>query len=181
MTAADRPGICALDTAFETATIYEVVASAQRLELVERPLATPLVKRYAIDDAFAHWATWDVGFVAEDDTGIRGFAGVEYEAWHARLVLWHLYVAPEHRRTGIGRALLDQVEAYGRNCRACRVWLETSNVNVPGIAAYQRLGYALCGVDTTEYDTLEYASAVSGKQVPSGYEAETAVYMAKRL
>ena len=167
MTAADRTGICALDTAFETSTIYEVVATPLRLELVERP-TPPLVKRYAIADAFAHWATWDVGFVAEDNTQICGFAGVEYEAWHARLVLWHLYVSPAQRRTGVGRALLDQVEAHGRKRGARRVWLETSNVNVPGIAAYQRLGYSLCGVDTTEYDTLEY-------------EAETAVYMAKRL
>jgi ribosomal protein S18 acetylase RimI-like enzyme len=167
ITAADRPGICALDTSFETATVFDVVATPHRLDLVERPTTPPLVKRYAIADAFAHWATWDVGFVAEDPK-ICGFAAVEFEAWHARLVLWHLYIAPERRREGIGRALLERVEAYGQELGARRVWLETSNVNVPGIAAYQRLGYSLCGVDTTEYDTLEY-------------EAEAAVYLAKRL
>ena len=164
---ADRPDICALDTSFETATVFEVVTTPQRIELVERPITPPLVKRYAIADAFAHWATWDLGFVAEDSK-ICGFAAVEYEAWHARLVLWHLYVAPERRREGIGRALLERVEAYGKKLGARRVWLETSNVNVPGIAAYMRLGYALCGVDTTLYDTTDS-------------EAETAVYLAKRL
>jgi ribosomal protein S18 acetylase RimI-like enzyme len=164
---ADRPGICALDTSFETATVFDVVTTPRRIELVERPITPPLVKRYAIADAFAHWATWDVGFVAEDSK-ICGFAAVEYEAWHARLVLWHLYVAPQRRREGIGRALLERVEAYGKKLGARRVWLETSNVNVPGIAAYERLGYELCGVDTTEYDTL-------------AYEAEAAVYLAKRL
>lgn len=86
ITAADRPGICALDTSFETATVFDVTATPHRLDLVERPITPPLVKRYAIADAFA----------------------VEFESWHARLVLWHLYVSPERRREGIGRALLER-------------------------------------------------------------------------
>ena len=78
-------------------------------------------------------------------------------AWHRRLVLWHLYVARARRRTGIGRALLHEVEAHGRERGARTVWLETTSMNVPGIRAYERLGYRLCGCDTTLYDTLVYA------------------------
>jgi ribosomal protein S18 acetylase RimI-like enzyme len=168
---ADVAGVRAIDTAFQTASVYDVVVGARRIELVERALATPLTKRYPIEDAFAHWAQWEDGFVAEDDeddAGIVGFAATEYEPWHARLVLWHLYVAPARRRGGVGRALLAHVEAHGRATGARHVWLETSNVNVPGIAAYARLGYALCGVDTLYYDA-------------TGIAAETAVYLAKRL
>jgi len=153
---ADRAGVEALDTSFETATVFDLVVSPRRIELVERALERPLVKRYPIEEAFAFWATWDVGFVA-DDGGVCGFAAVEYEAWHARLVLWHLYVARPRRREGIGRALLEHVEAHGRKVGARRVWLETSNVNVPGIAAYERLGYALCGADPTLYDATSTA------------------------
>jgi GNAT superfamily N-acetyltransferase len=113
---------------------------------------------------------WDTGFVAiDDDTGrITGFAAVEYEMWHARLVLWHFYVTPERRRHGLGRALMARVEDHGRDCGARRVWLETSNVNVPGIAAYARLGYTLCGADTTLYDGTSTAS-------------ESAIYLSKPL
>jgi ribosomal protein S18 acetylase RimI-like enzyme len=82
--------------------------------------------------------------------------------------LWHLYVHRARRRSGIGRALLARAEDHGRALGARRVWLETSSVNVPGIAAYERLGYALCGADTTVYDTLPYAD-------------EAAVYLAKSL
>jgi GNAT superfamily N-acetyltransferase len=173
----DHPAVHALDTAFTTAAIYDVVVAPTRLELVTRALPTPRVKRYPMADAFAPWARWDVGFVAtaaipdRADGGpddLVGFAAIAYEAWHARLVLWHLYVAPPHRRAGVGRALLDRVEAHGRGLGAQRVWLETTSVNVPGIAAYARLGYALCGVDTTAYDALPYAD-------------EAAVYLAKRL
>lgn len=165
---ADRRGVEAIDTAFQTASIYDVVVGARRIELVERSLPEPRTKRYPIADAFAPWCTWDTAYVAEDAGEIVGFAAVEYEPWHARLVLWHLYVAARHRRTGVGRALLARCEDDGRARGAQRVWLETTNVNVPGIAAYERLGYSLCGLDHTVYDTLPYAD-------------ETAVYLAKPL
>jgi ribosomal protein S18 acetylase RimI-like enzyme len=92
---------------------------------------------------------------------------VEHEPWHERLVLWFLYIEPAYRRQGVGRALLAQVEAYGRAVGASHVWLETSNVNVPGVRAYNRLGYTLCGADVLHY----------GSYMPN----ETALYLAKRL
>ena len=164
---ADRAAVLALDTSFETSTVLDLAVTPQRIELVPRALATPLIKRYPIEEVFAHWALWDTGFVADDD-GICGFAAVEFEAWHARLTLWHLYVTPNRRRGGIARALLARVEDHGRELGARRVWLETSNVNVPGIAAYGRLGYSLCGVDTTLYDATAAAD-------------EAAIYLSKPL
>ncbi|HEU4731516.1 MAG TPA: hypothetical protein VFT22_26660, partial [Kofleriaceae bacterium] len=83
---ADHAGVAALDTSFETASVYDVVAAPRRIELVERALPVPLVKRYPIEDVFADWASWDTGFVAEAQQEICGFAAVEYEDWHARLV-----------------------------------------------------------------------------------------------
>jgi len=162
----DRRGVEAIDTAFETASVFDVVTTPRRIELVERRLDQPLVKRYAIAEVFARWASWETGWVAEDGE-IRGCATVEYQAWHARLVLWHFYVAPAWRRRGVGRALLDHVDAHGRELGATHVWLETSNVNVPGIAAYERLGYTLCGADRLFY----------GGYMPG----ESAIYLAKML
>lgn len=163
----DRRGVEAIDTGFETATAFELVTSARAIELVERPLPAPIVKRYSIGEVFAPWARWDRGWVAEADGGIVGFATAEYEAWHARMVLWFLYIAPAWRRRGVGRALLAEVEGHGRGVGASHVWLETSNVNVPGVAAYERLGYALCGADRLYY----------GDYMPG----ETALYLAKSL
>lgn len=165
---ADQPGVEAIETSFATPTIFDLVVEPRRIELRERALATPHVKRYPIEDAFAFWASWKTAWVAEDAGRIVGFAAVEYEAWHTRLVLWHLYVDPSHRKQGIARQLLAAVEAHAQNKGATHVWLETSNVNVPGIAAYERLGYALCGVDQLYYQSL-------------GYAHEQAIYLAKRL
>jgi GNAT superfamily N-acetyltransferase len=164
----DRAAVAAIDTSFETDTIYDVVVGPLSLALVERRLAAPRSKRYSMSEAFASWSTWDAGFVAELDGEVCGFAAVEYEAWHARLVLWHLYVARARRREGIGRRLLAEVEAEGLRRGARTVWLETTSVNVPGIAAYARLGYSLCGADVTLYDTLPYAD-------------EAAIYLSRSL
>src|SRR5665213_2102532 len=112
--AADRAAVQAIDTSFETSSVYDVVATPAKLELVERVLPAPRVKRYSMAEAFAEWSAWDTGYVAEAAAGkIVGFAGVAYAAWHRRLVLWHLYVAPAARRTGVGRALLARCEADG--------------------------------------------------------------------
>ena len=94
-------------------------------------------------------------------------ATVAFEAWHERLVLWFLYIAPAYRRRGVGRALLERVEAHGREVGATHVWLETSSVNVPGVTAYERLGYSLVGVDRLYY----------GSYMPD----EAAIYLAKPL
>ena len=162
----DRKGILAIDTAFDTTTVLDVVVAPRGIEFKERDLTEPLTKRFSINEVFAQWARWDTGWVA-DQNGIVAFAAVEYEAWHARLVLWHLYVQPAHRRTGIGRQLLARVEEYGKRIGADCVWLETANINVPGIRAYEKLGYAICGTDTTYY----------GDYAPN----EIAVYLAKNL
>jgi ribosomal protein S18 acetylase RimI-like enzyme len=162
----DRLGVEAIDTAFDTDVVFDLVSAPRRLELVERRLPQPLTKRYSIAEVFAPWADWTHGWVAED-TEIRGFATVAYEAWHARLILWFLYIAPAHRRRGIGRALLARAEAHGRSVGASHVWLETSNVNVPGVRAYERLGYQLRGVDALYY----------GDYMPG----EAALFLAKPL
>jgi GNAT superfamily N-acetyltransferase len=166
--ARDRAAVSAIDTSFETDVVFDVAVTARAIALTERTLATPRHKRYSLAEAFAAWSTWDTGWVAEVDGRAAGFAGVEYEPWHARLVLWHLYVDRAHRRAGLARALLAEVEAHGRRVGARSVWLETTSLNVPGVAAYNRLGYALCGGDVTLYDTLPYAD-------------EAALYLSKRL
>jgi ribosomal protein S18 acetylase RimI-like enzyme len=142
----DRAAVEAIDTGFETTEIFEVVTSARGIALELRTLPEALFKRYPIDEIFAPWGSWQRGWIAELDATTCGFATVEYVPWQQRLVLWFLYIEPAFRRRGVGRALLERVEQHGREVGARQVWLETSNVNVPGVLAYERLGYTRCVV-----------------------------------
>ena len=139
----DRRGVEAIDTAFQTDVVFDLVTSERRIDLVERRLAEPITKRYEISEVFAPWASWEVGWVAED-TAIRGFAAVEYEEWHQRLILWFLYISPAWRRRGVGRALLAAAETWFRERGATRIML-VSGVHRPEAHAF----YRACGYEHT--------------------------------
>jgi ribosomal protein S18 acetylase RimI-like enzyme len=147
----DAAAILALDTGFTTSAIFDVAATPSGFELCERPLPEPIRKRFPLDDLGGPDRPWSHGFVADGGGEILGFAATGYEAWNRRLKLWHLYVAPAHRGRGVGRALADRVAQLGRELGAREIWLETSNLNVPGVAAYRALGFVLTGLDLTLY------------------------------
>ncbi len=52
-----------------------------------------------------------------------------------------LYVAPEHRRQGVGRALLDVVVADARAAGAARISLQTEIGNDRAVALYRSAGF----------------------------------------
>ena len=148
----DAAAIQAIDTSFTTDVVYDVEASGDGFALRERRLAAPLTKRFPLDDVRADDRPWSRGFVAVDDDACAGFAACGFEAWNRRLTLWHLYVKPAARGRGIARRLVERADAVGRELGARHLWLETSNLNVPGVAAYRALGFSLTGIDTTLYD-----------------------------
>jgi ribosomal protein S18 acetylase RimI-like enzyme len=145
--AADAPAVLQLDTSYTTELVYEVTAERDSLLLGTRP--TPArMGRFPID---LERPPWDQGYVAVEEGVVRGFIATRLEAWNHRLAIWHFYVDREHRRRGIGRALMGQALAAGRQSGVLTAWVETSNVNVPGIEAYRHLGFSICGFDLTLY------------------------------
>jgi GNAT superfamily N-acetyltransferase len=81
---------------------------------------------------------------AVDDSGtlIGGCVGSTADVWHW-LIIDTMWVDPSHRRQGIGRELLGDVERQARE-RGCR-WakLNTWEFQAPGF--YERLGYEVYG------------------------------------
>jgi ribosomal protein S18 acetylase RimI-like enzyme len=148
----DAAAIEAIDTSFTTDVIFEVETTGDGFALRERQLAAPTAKRFPLDDVRSDDRPWSQGFVAESDGGCVGFAAAGLEPWNRRLVLWHLYVQPTARGRGVGRQLVERVVDLGRELGARHLWLETSNLNAPGVAAYRALGFTLTGIDTTLYD-----------------------------
>ncbi|MGK7905371.1 MAG: GNAT family N-acetyltransferase [Hormoscilla sp.] len=60
-------------------------------------------------------------------------------ARHAHIFL--VYVVPEHRRRGIGSALVLMAEAWARNRGDRQLSLQVFCVNEPAIDLYRKLGY----------------------------------------
>jgi ribosomal protein S18 acetylase RimI-like enzyme len=148
----DAAAIEAIDTSFATDVVFDVEADGDGFALRERRLSAPLAKRFPLDDVRSDERPWSHGFVAEDGGVCMGFAAAGFEAWNRRLVLWHLYVHPTGRGRGVGRRLVERVADLGRELGARHIWLETSNLNAPGVAAYRALGFSLTGIDATLYD-----------------------------
>lgn len=85
-------------------------------------------------------------FAAQMDNGIlsgftqlyRSFCSVEMSGL---IYLYDLYVSPDKRRRGIGRALMDAARKYASESGAGRLQLETARTNLPGQALYEELGW----------------------------------------
>jgi GNAT superfamily N-acetyltransferase len=73
---------------------------------------------------------------------IGGCVGNTVDAWHW-LTVDTMWVDPEHRRQGIGRELLTDVERQARE-RGCR-WAKLNTWEFQAPAFYERLGYVVYG------------------------------------
>lgn len=80
---------------------------------------------------------------------ILGFAIV----WtvHDELHVLNVATAPEARRRGVARAILERVEGEGREQGARVAMLEVRRSNAPAIALYRSMGYREVGVRPRYY------------------------------
>jgi len=161
----DDRALSELETSFTSDFSYSAVPGENAIELRLAPIVSPLQKSFPVD---LDEPIWDQGFVAVEEDKLCGFIATRYEPWNRRLVIVHFYVDVAYRRQGIGRRLMQRAIESGKTSGAHTAWVETSNLNHPGIVAYQRLGFSLCGFDLTLY-----------QGTPS--EGEFAIYLAQPI
>jgi GNAT superfamily N-acetyltransferase len=58
-------------------------------------------------------------------------------------ILNDLYVVPSHRRSGVGRLLLQEAARYALEKGAIRLTLSTAHTNIPAQCLYESLGWKL--------------------------------------
>lgn len=169
---ADQSALAALDDSFTTEHVYEVAAGDVGFGLRLVAVDPPLVKVFPVEEDGpgedgAEADVHEIMAVDADGTPV-GFVAVGVEEWNRRLVVHQVTVAPAHRGRGIGGELMRRALAHGRERGARTAWLEVTSVNVPAVRAYRRMGFRLCGLDTTLYTGTES-------------EGETALFMARSL
>lgn len=93
----------------------------------------------------------DAIFLAFDGESACGIVGsyVEPERVERAQVI-SMWVAPRHRRAGVGKALIDAVVEWNRPRGVRELALMVTSVNSSAIVFYERLGFARTGV-TGEY------------------------------
>ena len=105
-----------------------------------------------IADRFRRDAESDLDFVlgAFDGDTLVGMAGCHRESAlkHRHVAyIWGMYVAPERRRTGLGRRLLGATVARARDWPALEaLWLDVTTVNESARALYAACGFRSAGI-----------------------------------
>jgi GNAT superfamily N-acetyltransferase len=112
---------------------YPALISQAQIDAMLADRYAPARIREQLDDPGHAW------WVVRRDAGPVGFAHALLDASGCKLD--KLYVHPDHQRRGIGAALLRQVEAWARKCRALRLWLQVNRGNAPAIRAYEKNGF----------------------------------------
>ena len=145
--------LAGVEFSFTTDRIYRVIRDELSFGLVEEAVDPPLHKDYgSVTDNDDRLPEMDCVLVAERDGELAGFATAEYERWSRRVAVRHLFVAGRYRRSGVGRALLDELDTFARSAGARCLWLDTQNVNYPAIQFYRRVGFRFCGLDESFSD-----------------------------
>lgn len=146
-----------------------MLAGPDGFTLRETPVDPPLVKVFPEEEDDGGVGSGGLHVEVAVDAGlVRGFVAVGVEEWNRRLVVHTIAVAPTHRGAGVGQALMERACAHGRRLGAHTAWLEVTNVNAPAVRAYRRMGFELCGLDTTLYRG-------------TASEGETALFMSRPL
>lgn len=96
-----------------------------------------------------------VVLAARDRRRVIGFAIMEFYAIHAHLNL--LAVQPGYQRQGVGRQLLEWLEASARTAGIFKVNLEVRAGNDGARSFYEKLGYRPAGRRLAYYDGREDA------------------------
>lgn len=81
--------------------------------------------------------------VGGQDAGLVGGVPLQGRAGAAGLV--SMWVAPDHRRSGTGRALVQAVVAWARDAGFQTLVLDVADENTGAIAFYERLGFRRTG------------------------------------
>jgi ribosomal protein S18 acetylase RimI-like enzyme len=107
--------------------------------------------RLSDEDWLKRTAAWNsdrsVCYIAIDRDNPCGIAAGklhENDPHHADLV--SMWVAPTHRRTGLGARLVEAVQQWARNLGVNELHLMVTSENTPAISFYKRCGFTFTGM-----------------------------------
>jgi len=82
------------------------------------------------------------GFVAVVDGAPQGLVTYRIDIAQCEIMMIHSAI----EGIGVGAALIEQVQEVAREAKCKRLWLVTTNDNIPAIRWYQRRGFSLAKI-----------------------------------
>jgi GNAT superfamily N-acetyltransferase len=125
--------------------------------LIRRP-ASPPIRRESKWRPFEQHTLRPRGYIALSGDAPVGYAEFENQEWNRLIRVWHFYVRDSERRTGIGMALMAEIEQAARHFKARGIILETQTSNAPAITFYSKMGFEPWGLNTAHYSNNDVAN-----------------------
>lgn len=80
-------------------------------------------------------------YVAKVENNIIGF--VSFTEANEAIIVVALGVSPQYQSSGVGRSLIEKVEAEAKKLLKKRLLVSTSNADLPALAFYQSVGFQI--------------------------------------
>lgn len=120
--------------------------------LEKESFATPWTKAMFIEEIESKFARY---FVAENNGVAIGYAGMHSLSGEGHIT--NVAVHPNHRRTGVAKALVSKLFDIAKEENLEFVTLEVRASNAPAIALYESFGFELVGARKKYYENKEDA------------------------
>ncbi len=104
-----------------------------------------------------NWTRFAAVLTAVDEGVAVGYLSLVEERPSSLARVTDLVVSPEHRRKGIGSALVTSAQSWAVERKIQRLILEMQSKNQPCIRLAQKFGYEFCGYNDQYYPTQDVA------------------------
>lgn len=152
-----------LDPSYETDYVWqmETTRAPGAISVGFRVTRLPRTMRVSTtivrDILLEHFEQGECFLVAEERNEIRGYLDASMDMWKRVAWINHLTVAQQHRRSGVGGALVRATMDWTHAHNLDTVMVETQTKNYPASSLFQKHGFAFCGFNDHYYSSRDIA------------------------
>ena len=142
---------------YQTSGYYAIVPVPTGFSVTYTPFPAPVQKSFD-NEFFGAWLEAPAAYGAFEGDALLGFVEGSPESWNRRYRISNLCIfETAHRRSGIGRRLMEAILSEARAASARMAVLETQTCNEAAIAFYRKMGFSVIGFDLYAYSNSDPA------------------------
>lgn len=146
-----------LDANYTTQRVWQMTMQSEATDiqvsfhLVYLPRQITIANSLAADNLLRFWQRGDCLLAARLDSEIVGYLHMIPDKQTGEGYIYRHVVSPEHRRQGIGTALLNHALRWGQDRKLRSVLVTLHTKNYPASNFYVAHGFAFCGFTEQSY------------------------------